>query len=736
MNKSLNRKDLLHVGIEALLASLGVFGSLLCLCSAFEIPFPSALWALIPLLVFGVCLLSRVKRGWLVCLILGLAFLLACVLLRKPLLRSGRAIWNVLAFRYGKGYAMSFGAYNEKLGLRYGSAAKFLYPLAFLESYFAALAVSRWKNTAVCAIVLLPGIIPCFILTDTPPKFLYLVLVVFTLLIQLFTQNVRRREARETGKAVLWAVGISALLLGALLLIFPKNRYKPPATWERLSRKLQQLTASWESRDAQQGQGGTPEGIRLRELSALPGSERPLMTVVTDFHGTLYLCGSIYEGFDGDSWTRLTDRPWPAEVVFPSLKDGDLHASDTYVIEGDMIYNRSFTLTVTPNGKLPVCYFPANPLTLPEKSKLISDAYLQNLAPEEAYTMSFTSYTNAVVSDPNYDSYVRETCLQLPSEETAAALRGWLAAHAAEIYGSPVDPAELPVAERAELISKAVSNCAAYSRDAVIIPAGRDFSLWFLEEGEHGYCVHYATAAAALLRACGIPARYLSGFVCEAKGSGKISLTVSDLQAHAWVEYYDGGCWKMLEPTPGNATEFTGVIPPTETEPPIEVPTVRPTRPRPTEPPETDPSEPVETDETLPPEPPTAETEPPAAPTVRRPWRFPVKLLWALIPFAIVGLFWLHRRLALLWQAEQLRLADNNKKAILLYRRCARLNRISHAGNAAEVEAIGKKAAFSQHQITDEEVTVMEKGFFLAAARVRRSGRFKRFCYQYIVPLF
>jgi hypothetical protein len=132
MNKSLNRKDLLHVGIEALLASLGVFGSLLCLCSAFEIPFPSALWALIPLLVFGVCLLSRVKRGWLVCLILGLAFLLACVLLRKPLLRSGRAIWNVLAFRYGKGYAMSFGAYNEKLGLRYGSAAKFLYPLAFL----------------------------------------------------------------------------------------------------------------------------------------------------------------------------------------------------------------------------------------------------------------------------------------------------------------------------------------------------------------------------------------------------------------------------------------------------------------------------------------------------------------------------------------------------------------------------------------------------------------------------
>ena len=111
-------------------------------------------------------------------------------------------------------------------------------------------------------------------------------------------------------------------------------------------------------------------------------------------------------------------------------------------------------------------------------------------------------------------------------------------------------------------------------------------------------------------------------------------------------------------------------------------------------------------------------------------------LLASLALYAIAGLFWLHRRLALLWQAEQLRLADNNKKAILLYRRCARLNRISHAGNAAEVEAIGKKAAFSQHQITDEEVTVMEKGFFLAAARVRRSGRFKRFCYQYIVPLF
>ena len=40
-----------------------------------------------------------------------------------------------------------------------------------------------------------------------------------------------------------------------------------------------------------------------------------------------------------------------------------------------------------------------------------------------------------------------------------------------------------------------------------------DFAIWFLTEADTGYCIHFATAAVVLLRAAGIPARYVDGYV-------------------------------------------------------------------------------------------------------------------------------------------------------------------------------------------------------------------------------
>lgn len=74
----------------------------------------------------------------------------------------------------------------------------------------------------------------------------------------------------------------------------------------------------------------------------------------------------------------------------------------------------------------------------------------------------------------------------------------------------------------------------------------------FLAKTRTGHCELFASGMALLLRAKGIPSRYVTGFVCEERhSSGKYY--VSRLgNAHAWLEAYDRNLkkWLMLEPTP------------------------------------------------------------------------------------------------------------------------------------------------------------------------------------------
>ncbi|MDR1042940.1 MAG: DUF3488 and transglutaminase-like domain-containing protein [Clostridiales Family XIII bacterium] len=100
----------------------------------------------------------------------------------------------------------------------------------------------------------------------------------------------------------------------------------------------------------------------------------------------------------------------------------------------------------------------------------------------------------------------------------------------------------------------------AYTRSPGATPAGRDFVEYFLTENHKGYCVHFATAVAALLRSVGIPARYAEGFVVSPEDpKTKDGWTeLPDTRAHAWVEIYmNGAGWVPVEATPGRQSGIT-----------------------------------------------------------------------------------------------------------------------------------------------------------------------------------
>ena len=95
-----------------------------------------------------------------------------------------------------------------------------------------------------------------------------------------------------------------------------------------------------------------------------------------------------------------------------------------------------------------------------------------------------------------------------------------------------------------------------YTLSPDAVPKGQDFAAYFLTQSRRGYCVHFATAAAVMLRVMGIPTRYAEGYIVtpdDYKTAGSDGwANIPDSRAHSWVEVYNPGLgWEPVEVTPG-----------------------------------------------------------------------------------------------------------------------------------------------------------------------------------------
>ena len=88
------------------------------------------------------------------------------------------------------------------------------------------------------------------------------------------------------------------------------------------------------------------------------------------------------------------------------------------------------------------------------------------------------------------------------------------------------------------------------------VPAANEPALvQFVTETKRGYCQHFAGAMALMLRYLGIPARVAAGFTSGSYDADSHEWTVTDHEAHDWVEvYFPGWGWIPFDPTPGRGT--------------------------------------------------------------------------------------------------------------------------------------------------------------------------------------
>lgn len=103
--------------------------------------------------------------------------------------------------------------------------------------------------------------------------------------------------------------------------------------------------------------------------------------------------------------------------------------------------------------------------------------------------------------------------------------------------------------DKAKAVEKYLRQNYKYTLKPPELPSKAEFTDHFLFSGKEGYCTYFATSMSVLLRAAGIPCRYVEGFI--SRYDGDYEREVRGTNAHAWVEvYFDDYGWVTFEPTP------------------------------------------------------------------------------------------------------------------------------------------------------------------------------------------
>jgi len=137
------------------------------------------------------------------------------------------------------------------------------------------------------------------------------------------------------------------------------------------------------------------------------------------------------------------------------------------------------------------------------------------------------------------------------------------AAKPAEVYLQLPEKKEAMVALARQICAKARSSEEKINRVIAYLQGNFTYSLNprrdkrflpledFLLHSREGYCEHFATAAAILLREAGVPTRLVSGFLQGEWNSLGRYFMVRQRDAHTWIEAYlpDKG-WVPFDPTP------------------------------------------------------------------------------------------------------------------------------------------------------------------------------------------
>lgn len=662
------KKRILSGGLSALLSFAIAFAGIACVVTTYEMQTESLWYIAAGMAVL--CLLNAVsalsKKS-------HILFGIACGIAVAILLYTGALQDSTERFLYqlsvwlDKGYGWGTVYWSEW-------PPEDLQPTLFLALWgsvteLAVFAAQKSKKGGIAGLI--AAAIPfalCCLLSDKMPHPYAAVSLLAGCLLLLMTMGKPNRHR------LLALILIPVVLFSGFSLYLAENREMPDVLqslfdWEDTPSQFVGFTAAI-----------SKEKIDLTNVGQNDLGAGIVMTVSTEkYTGKLYLRGQSYDTYTGTEWTIAMDTS--GENGWPILSDG------------------SDTLTITPKALTNMVYIPYY-LTGEWYADLVDGAY-QMKTSSGSYRFTWSTISGNP-SKKQLLAHQRTQYLSLPehTERWAVSLLQDCG------FGGRVD------------VKKLIKYLTAYFRENwtydlqtdAMPEIETDFARWFLKKSDTGYCTHFATAATVLLRAAGIPARYVTGYTVSVKAGETTEVLEKD--AHAWVEYYSSAYgWTVFDPTPAE-TVSTPVVPTEEpTETPTEISTEIPTETSaemPTDgfatepPPSREPTQPEETETVAPTHSePTVPGNAVGSPDFRL---LQIPLRMVVILGLLIGQYALRKACRRRYLSK-----CNGKKAILRrWKRVCHLAKLQRISPPKPLLTLAEKAVFSQHPPTSEDVAAFD----------------------------
>lgn len=320
---------------------------------------------------------------------------------------------------------------------------------------------------------------------------------------RLFSVATAKINWLQTGRA---ALIILPLWLG-MFLLFPRL----PPFWQIPNTKAATtgLSDSLDPGSIEQLVQDDSPAFRVEFTSALPAREQ------------LYWRARLYEDFDGRSWQVNTSRQYQRGNQAAASNELSASANLTdYSIIAEASHQRGLFALATPvSSSDNVFIMPGGMLSSHKPvSQRVSYQVSSVLAPVVATSAEEQLNLRLAPGNPQTKAFATELKQQYPdTDKLVQALANY---YSQQPFFYSLTPPRLG------------SN----SIDA------------FLFDSRTGFCSHYASATAVILRHAGIAARVVGGYQGGIWYPQQGYLAVRQREAHAWVEYLHQGAWHRFDP--------------------------------------------------------------------------------------------------------------------------------------------------------------------------------------------
>lgn len=549
----MENKSPIQVLYALVLSFLLTFGSVGIMITAFDFDLGGgpmvllAVFAVILVVVVGVICSYYRKWGWIFELgSMGLIVLFN----REKFMISLEATLNRITVPFHEAYGCGRIRWSKN-PLSEGNEKLIWFLVSMLLAWGVAYAVywNRKKWMAYMPAVFVLGL--CIAVPKQIPAVIPVMMTLGSLMLMALLSAIPREKQEVRNGVVRIALAPILLTLTLALIFIPKQGYGSASG--NFFADFINSTSKWVNSLSNGGpmfnSGGTitSESVSLMQVGPRKSSTKPVLEVKTNYSGLLYLRGVSYDTYTGKAWRRSSGE-WPKD--------------DDYI---QMSGNQSVSITSVTRQQ--VQFQPCHPYIDDGMIFKQGKIFIKNKVPMQyrmlcgrinriEFKKDYIRINGSLKQYPDddlesLDMGVMNQYLKLPKTAEKGA-RKHLAKIESPERNSNLDAEVQEVKylyDYAQNIRDYVKESAEYDLKTAKMPMGQsDFAMWFLEKSDTGYCAHFATAAAVLLRAVGIPTRYVSGYAVQVKDT---NVVVQQRHAHAWVEYWLPGMgWMILEATP------------------------------------------------------------------------------------------------------------------------------------------------------------------------------------------